>query len=197
MDFTIRKSSESCQVCERGFQSGEDHFSLVRFEETEPVRIDLCVDCFTHSERDPEREFAYWRTKRSDHAKPKRVVDFNTLRELFFRMAEQGSAEYQKTSYLLGLVLLRKRVLRLEEFVTENGIDYLVVTSRERPAPLKIEAPPLVAAEFDVLRERLQSLLDIDLEGEGIEDVGASRATAQPDAHDPEGDEPPEDATPA
>jgi len=163
MNYTIRKRSEGCARCERLFEAGDRLFSIILLEEEEPLRRDLCVACFEARDPDPDREFAYWKTRMSSQGAQRRLVDFNTLRELFFAMAERDSAEYRKICYLLGLVLIRKRVIKLQEFTSEGGLDYLVVTAKQREEPIRLEAPELRPEEFEELRERLKELLDMDL----------------------------------
>lgn len=167
MDYTIRKISEGCVRCEAAFAPGNQLYSLILLEEEEPVRQDLCVSCFEAREVNPDHEFAFWKTRRAESTQVRRMVDFNVLRELFFRMAERESPEYRKICYLLGLVLIRKRVVKLQEFTSENGIDYLVVTAKQRELPIRLEAPELRPEEFAELREHLVGLLDMDLGPEG------------------------------
>ncbi|MFH0946168.1 MAG: hypothetical protein V2A76_13290 [Planctomycetota bacterium] len=163
MDYTIRKISEGCVRCQAPFEAGNPLYSLILLEEEEPARLDLCVSCFELREADPEREFAFWRTRRAESTQVRRMVDFNLLRELFFRMAERESPEYRKICYLLGLVLIRKRVVKLQEFTSEGGVDYLVVTAKQREHPIRLEAPELRPEEFGELRDHLVGLLDMDL----------------------------------
>jgi hypothetical protein len=179
MEYKIRKTTGHCAKCEREIALGSEFFSLILLEQIEPARADYCVPCFEGSERDPAIEFAYWRTRRSGSGVAKRVIDFPTLRELFFKMTEQPGEEYRKLAYLLGLLLMRKKFLQLREFTSEGGRDYVVVASKDRPEPLKIEAPPLRAVEFAELRDRLRLLLDVEIEADGA-DPTASEESGEP-----------------
>jgi len=183
-EYSIRKSSEACATCETAFESEQELFSMIVLAEDEPARRDVCIPCFESREADSEREFAFWRTRRTESGPVRRPIDFNVLRDLFFRMVEHHGGEYGKLCYLLGLVLLRKRVVKLEEFVSDDGRDYLVVSSRTRPEPLRLEAPELVPAEFDELREKLMALLDVDLDDDMPTSADATAASA-PDAASP------------
>lgn len=169
MSYSIHKKSEGCDRCEKPFEESQRLFSVIHLADEEPQRCDYCADCFAGRDPDPEREFAYWKTTMSAEDAPRRVVDFATLRELFFRMAGQESGRYIKLNYLLALVLIRKRHLKLVEFTSENGVDYLVVTAQQREEPLRLEAPELLSSEFEELREKLRLLLDLDLEEGEIE----------------------------
>ncbi|MBI4881507.1 MAG: hypothetical protein HY812_17865 [Planctomycetes bacterium] len=166
MEYAITRSSGQCQRCAHPFAGGERFYSVIRLEDAAPARTDYCVPCFEKSERDPERDFAFWKTRKAEGQRARPAVDFKALRDLFFRMAERCTSEYQKLTYLLGLVLIRKRVVRLEKFVSEGGADYLVATTRERPEPLKIVAPELGREEIEELRGKLRALLEIDYEDE-------------------------------
>lgn len=164
MEYRIKKPLGACAICGVEFALGDALYSSILLEAAEPARRDFCVQCFQKVERAPDEEFAYWKTRRTVGEAKKRVIDFPTLRSLFFRMAEHSSPEYRKLTYLLGLLLLRKKFLQLHEFTSENGVDFVIVSTKERPEPLKIEAPSLAAAEFGELRERLRLLLDVDIE---------------------------------
>jgi hypothetical protein len=179
MDYSIRRSSDRCGACAHAFEVHEALYSTVRLESEEPARRDYCVECFQALPRDPSVEFAFWRTRRTADGRARRAIDFNSLRDLFFRMAEQHGDEYRKLCYLLGLVLIRKRFVRLEEFVTEDGRDFLVVSTPHRPEALRLEAPSLMPSEFGELRDKLRALLDIDFEDEG--GVSASPAPESTD----------------
>ena len=72
MDYKIRKMTGKCGRCEREIGNGEAHFSTILLEEIEPVRRDWCIACFEAVERDPNVEFAYWKTRRTSGSQPRR-----------------------------------------------------------------------------------------------------------------------------
>lgn len=176
MEYKIKKPLGACATCAREIAVGEPMISTVLLEATEPVRRDFCVACFESAVRQPADEFAYWRTKRAGAKETKRVIDFPTLKALFFRMTEQPGEEYRKICYLVALLLMRKKLLQLKEFVTEGGRDYVVLTAKDREGQLKIEAPNLRGEEFAEMREKLAMLLDVDLEGDGASVAAESGA---------------------
>lgn len=195
MEYRIRKTGELCVACQKSFGPGDELYSMVLLESEQPERRDLCPACFDAREQRPEQEFAYWRTRRTGEAKQRRAVDFNTLREFFFRMSGQEGSEYRKLTYLLGLILIRKRFIRLDGMVSEDGRDFMVVTSKVRPEPLRIEAPELATSEFGELTDRLKILLDMDFEPEL--ESGTAPAVSAAGAHGEQGaaSEPPREAS--
>lgn len=167
MEYKIRKSSYRCDRCDREFEKDEVYVSMVEIGEDELVRRDHCESCFEPPEGEAAESIAFWRARRSEVPEQKKSIDFATLRELFFKMVESSNEEYRKVRYLLGLVLIRKRFIKLKEFVTEEGNDFLIVTTKLRKEPLKLEAPELHPSEFGELKERLNWLLDVDFDEEG------------------------------
>lgn len=170
VEYRIRKSTFRCARCEREFELDEAYVSRVDIEEDELSRSDFCDGCFEAPTAEEAPRVAFWRSRRTVAPERKRSIDFPTLRELFFKMAESGAEDHRKVCYLLALVLIRKRFVKLREFVTEDGRDYLVVTTKQRPEPLRLEAPELHPNEFGELKHQLTYLLDVDFDDEGLPD---------------------------
>ncbi len=189
-DYRFKKSADVCSTCAREFNVGEIIVSTLSLAQDEPERKDACADCFAHASSadtaaTPESEFAHWRTKKTEVGRTRRKIDFPALRELFLRMLACPGAEYEKLCYLLGLVLLRKRALKLHEFVTDGGQDYLVVSVMPA-APdarrFRVVAPSLAPADVAELRARLNSLLDVDVNPEEGIELPASAAPSESEA---------------
>jgi hypothetical protein len=166
MDYKFGRSGESCSACGKTFEVQQPLHSMIVLAEERPARSDWCEACFVNANKDAPEVFAHWRTRKLQEGRARRQVDFATLRELFFRMAGKSGAEYTKLAYMLALLLLRKRFLKLQEFASENGVDYLVITAKQRVEPMRIEAPELQPDDFAALRDRLRVLLDFDMPDE-------------------------------
>lgn len=186
MEYKIRKSSYRCARCEREFELGEGYRSVLRLGAEEPERLDYCEPCF--EEPGDEDAVAHWRARRTEPPSRKKAVDFAMLRELFFKMVEHHGEEYAKVAYLLGLVLIRKRRLKLIEFATDDGVDYLVVTGPDRKEPIRVLAPELNRDEYGALRDKLTCLLDIEFDEEEPLRVPGDLIDAERDAADPVAD---------
>lgn len=180
-EFRLRRKSDWCAACQRTFEVGEPIYSCVVLEEDAPARVDRCSGCWEARDLS-EEAYASWRTRHRAGDERPRPIDFRALSELFLRMAERKKPEYRKLTYLLALLLLRKRVLRLVTFVTERSSDWLVVERRPTGERLRVEAPELGQSEIAELRARLRRLLDLDLsaEEEGV-GTGGQEALAPAD----------------
>jgi hypothetical protein len=166
MEWKISPGKEKCSSCDQDFQAGDSYFSTLRVTEEELARRDYCPACFETSgltETD-EAETVFWRTRMSDSdPERKRVVDFNILRELFFKMTSQPRPSFASLAYLVGLVLVRKKYLRFVDFVTRDGKDVMRVQRRRGEPCFDVEIPLLDADELAGLKDRLSDLLRADL----------------------------------
>jgi hypothetical protein len=184
MEYRFGRSGEACAGCNASFEVQQSLHSMIVLAEERPSRSDWCEPCFAaKTDKDAPEVFAHWRTRKLQEGRARRQVDFATLRELFFRMIGRSGAEYAKLAYMLALLLLRKRFLKLQEFASENGVDYLVITAKQRAEPMKIEAPELQPQDFEALRDRLRVLLDFDVQDE-IDTAFASPRAGDDDAND-------------
>lgn len=176
MEYRLKRSGEACGGCAAEFDVGQSMFSVLELAAEQPLRADYCEACFEKLRGEGREIYAFWKTRKTSEGRSRRVVDYPSLRELFFRMAQIEAVEYRKLAYLMALILVRKRFLVIKEFVTQGGVDYLVITAKDRPDALRIEAPELRGPEIAELTGRLRMLLDMDLEEVAPQTPGAAPA---------------------
>ena len=169
MEWKITKAQHLCAGCAREIAVGESFCSWIDLSEHEPVRFDSCDACFA-AQKWPDR--IYWRTRRQvPPAKPKKL-DYERLRDIFLKMLEkvreQPSENYRDLTYLMGLLLLRKRFYKLKAFETQDGRDVLVLAQPKTDVILTLDAPLLSEERVGVLRAKLAQLLDGAIEWEGV-----------------------------
>lgn len=160
-EWKISSGQDRCSSCERGFEVDQPYFSSIAVEPGGVMRRDFCTACFVPSEN---TDSIFWRTRMPDrNVERKNVVDFAVLRELFFKMVAQGDAAFVPMAYLVGLVLVRKKYLRLMDFLTSEGKDFMRVQRRRGEPHFDVEVPLLDAAAIEQLKTKLSDLLRADL----------------------------------
>jgi len=146
MEWKINPGKEQCGACAYGFTAGDPYYSLLKLDEAEILRDDLCVDCFKPKDLESRK-----------------IVDFGVLRELFFKMVSHEGGAFVSMAYLIGLVLIRKRYLRLVDFVTVDEKDLMRVQRRRGEPTFDVEVPLLDAGMIALLKDKLSNLLKADL----------------------------------
>lgn len=161
MEWKINPGKEQCGACAYSFTTGDPYYSLLKLDKTEVLRDDLCTACF---KPDEQGDAIFWRTKMVEKdLESRKIVDFGVLRELFFKMVSHGGGAFVSMAYLIGLVLIRKRYLRLVDFVTVDDRDLMRVQRRRGEPTFDVEVPLLDTEMIASLKDKLSNLLKADL----------------------------------
>ncbi len=170
-EWKIHRRDERCARCERVFEHEERHFSILLLGDEGFSREDRCTGCFERDGAQPN-DLVFWRTRHRSAGRRGLAIDFESIEHLFFAL--QGRAvegpEREKLAelcYLLALLLLRKKRLKLVRIRREPGGECLVVRRPRRTEEHEI-------AVFDLTPERAESLrgeLEKIFEGAGSLDL--------------------------
>jgi len=162
-EYKIEASSRKCHTCGRVFVVNDDYYSaVVETQEDLFARQDFCPDCWN-----PEHSyFSFWKTRVPQAQEPSRgprFVDMERLLQLFQRLEENQEEQAQRFRYVLALVLMRKRRLRLLSSRPLKGGNGEELTVREVGAGREyvITCPSLSETELGSVADRLREILDM------------------------------------
>jgi hypothetical protein len=164
-DWRMTRAGEACSGCAAPFAADEDVFSLLRFAGNELQRGDLCRGCF--DARDPAADVVWWRTRARKRAAALRV-DFDLLLAAMARLAEDARATARDLAFLLALLLVRHRRLRLLRVEKRRGCEVLILRKVRTTREFPVESRELDEEQRQRLRARLAELMDPTREG-GLE----------------------------
>lgn len=136
-----------------------------------PRRVDLCASCT--SSRAPSEAF-FWRHQLPEGDRAHPVVDYGMLREIFERLLDRPGEVYRRLSYLVALVLIRKRQLRLKTFEVREKREVMIVSRGAGHEDLIVPAPYLSAEDLVDTRELLMRLMAADLPEGDLSDFQAA-----------------------
>lgn len=156
LDFEVRNCSRSCAATERALGPGDTYFSVIQAEGADVVRLDYSAEAW---EGPPEDSLGWWRSKvpTRDGSTPK-LAPTDVMLNLFGTLADREADE--EFRYLLGLLLMRRRVIRREDsFQNEAGKEVLLIF-----CPRRNERSELIVSEPNaegavLLQERMVELL--------------------------------------
>jgi hypothetical protein len=176
-DWKLPSAVERCSTCAAELQAGQPVTSVIRLAADGPGRQDLCATC--GQTVGSEAEVFFWRRQRPATKTRQAIVDYTLLRELFSRLLERPGALYERLSYLVALVLIRKRHLRLRGFEPRAGREVMLVTRGAGEPALEVPAPYLTPEDMVEVRAHLNRLLQADLPDDLLADPdrGESAAT--------------------
>jgi len=171
--WKLPRPGDCCATCEQPLAAGALFTTVVRFMAEAPLREDLCAACGERAVADPE--VCFWTHRRPESGSQRAVVDYAMLRELFGRMLQRPDDVYRRLSYLVALVLIRKRFLRLVGFQRRAGREVMVVTRGAGQPTVDVPAPLLTAEDLGQVRDQLAQLLNADLADHDLPELAAIR----------------------
>jgi len=111
-DWKITSRTPECSACGRTFPEGERHVSSLSLQGEELQRTDACEGCFR-----PEagrEELFFWFTRTRPGSRRALEFDLPTLEQLFLRLEGRTEKRIREMRYVLCLILMRKRRLKLQ-----------------------------------------------------------------------------------
>jgi len=180
-DYKISPSARTCQACRRRFGVGDEYYSAVVEAEGDDLlaRRDFCPDCWAPDAADAY--FSFWKTRvpepPADRRSGPRLVDLDRLLQLFDHLAAADEEHARRFRYVLALVLMRKRRLRLvasRRLAAGQGEE---LTLREVGSQRQhtVRCPSLSEDEIRSVTDRLGDILDMPQRWDEL-DAGAEPA---------------------
>ncbi|QGJ70363.1 Hypothetical protein PBC10988_20580 [Planctomycetales bacterium 10988] len=156
MQYTVQGCTRRCAASERELQPGETYYSVV-FEEGELLkRLDYAADAW---DGPPEGAVAWWKSKLPEakqDATPK-IDPQEALLNLFAKLYEEQKRE--DLLYVLSLLMLRKRVFRLEQSA-ENGSEGMCLFCPQAEAVYLVKEVELTSEQLQALQNELDQYLE-------------------------------------
>jgi hypothetical protein len=169
-DWRIHRREPRCGRCERAFAEGEAIFSLLFFEADVLRREDRCQGCFDGSAPAGPDPLIFWRTRHDPDRRARFAVDFEAIEELFLALDGRAEGRLPELRYLLTLLLLRKKRLKLVG-VRRHGADETLCVRRPRRAEeFEVRVFELDAERAATLKAELARVF----EGADVEALGTS-----------------------
>jgi len=156
MDYDVQRSTRHCNATGREFAPGEIYYSVLMAEGAELKRNDYAADVW---QGPPEGAVGWWKSQIPDHtAARKRWAPNDVMLNFWDELAEQ--ADRQDMRYVLTLLLIRRRVFRLEEETRDaEGREVVAVYCPRRESTYRVLAVSPEGSRIDQIQEELAALL--------------------------------------
>ena len=154
MDYEVKSCSRRCAASGRELVPGEECYAVLYETDNGWKREDYALDSW---EGASEEAVAWWRTSvpKRDGSGKKQTPNEALLS--FFQELHAGG-ERPETLYVLALLLMRRRVLRLEDARPEDPQTMRFHSARE-DVVYPVKAMDLTSAQATAIQEELEKLL--------------------------------------
>jgi hypothetical protein len=110
LDFEVQRCTRSCAATERALEPGDECYSVLEIAGANVVRKDYCSEAWKGA---PDAAFGWWKSRVPElTAKKIKLAPDDVLLELFDQLGDKS--EQQDLRYVLALLLVRRRVLRVD-----------------------------------------------------------------------------------
>jgi hypothetical protein len=124
LDFEIQRPGRRCAKSDREFSPGETFYSALVAEGGDVVRRDFSAEAW---EGPPAQTIGWWKCQMPGGGTRRVNWAPNDVLQEYFQQLE-GQADKQDVRYILTLLMIRRRILRLEDTEQdEAGREVLVV----------------------------------------------------------------------
>jgi len=191
--WSFRGRHGTCAACERAFEDEEPHFSALSVRDEELAREDLCRACWPERGAAPQGErpapLFWWRTRHQVARRRGLALDFQAIEGLFLALEGRPEVHLRELRYVLCLLLMRKRRLKIERIVRDEAGEAMLVRRPRRKEALRVFVFDFDAGRMEALREELRRVIELD--------SGGTAESAAADSPRPAGSPGPGDETQA
>lgn len=159
-DFDVKSCTRTCATSGVDLQPGQVCYSVIKSDGVETVREDYSAEHWqaptNENEEDPV--LGWWRFEIPDKEDGKvKLAPNEVLLNLFTELADQP--EQVTFRYVLGLLLIRRRVLTLQETLVHAEGETMVLSCNRRGEEYRLSAVTPSAEEAEQMQERINQLL--------------------------------------
>jgi hypothetical protein len=160
--YEVARPHGRCSGCEGTIEPKAKFFAALRETQEGFERLDLCPGCWGGF--DQASALAFWQAVMPEPQQKKRLfVDDEVLCGLFERLAEATEPNKLNFRFVLGLILMRKRLLVYEQSRVEEDREIWSVRFRGRDDRLDLLNPKLDEQQVAEVSQQLGEILNEEL----------------------------------
>ena len=163
--WTISRRQGRCAETGRDFDEGERHTSVLAVRDGALERADLCVEAWEalHARieaGEEQRPLFHWFTRHQVERKKTVQLDLESLDGLFVELEGREEQQVRELRYVLCLLLMRKRRVKVEKVLREGDEEAFLVKRPRDERRFKVHVYDFEADRLDEVRAQLQAVFD-------------------------------------
>jgi hypothetical protein len=157
--YAIARTSGACAVTQRAFAPGEKFMAALRETPVGFERVDVSVERWNDFAKDDL--VAFWQaTMPQGNQKKPLFVDDTVLCDLFERLADVQEPAKLNFRFVLGLILMRKRLLQYDTTRRDGDAEFWQVKLKGREGALEMLNPHLDESQMQDVGQQLGEILN-------------------------------------
>jgi hypothetical protein len=160
--YEVARPLGKCALCSKPIDPSSKYVAALGETPTGFVRTDCCLECWPKHER--KDIVAFWQTIMPRPEQKKKIfVDDAVLCELFERLGTVTEAPKLSFRFVLGLILMRKRLVLYESTRIDGDREIWVVRMKGRDDMLDLLNPKLDENQIREVSQQLGEILHQEL----------------------------------
>ena len=164
-EWNIQSRAHACQACERHFIDRQPYHTLLFDLKSEIQRQDICEPCWAsnHSEnaRDRKGFISHWQgVYEAPPARPPEAIQRENAESVLRKLMELNDPKYAAASYILAVMLERKRLLKIKEQFRREGRRIFVYEQPGTGDIFTIPDPDLQLNQLEEVQRDVADLLE-------------------------------------
>jgi len=161
--YSVSRPGGKCAATGRDIAPGDKFMALVKETPLGLERLDFTLEGWEQA--DKTDTLAYWQAvmPQPDQVKKKPFVDDEILVGLFERLAQTAEENKLHFRFVLGLILMRKRLLVYETTEVVEGVESWTMKVKGRDDRLKMVNPKLTEDQVKAVSAQLGEIMNEEL----------------------------------
>jgi len=164
-NWNIRSRGHVCGECEAVFADEEACHTLLLDQAHEYQRLDLCGSCweaqFAEGANHRKGFISHWQgTYEAPPENPPDAIEKETAETLLRKLMETNDERWREASYILAVMLERKRLLKVKEQLHEEGRRIFIYEQPTSGDLFTIPDPDLKLEELEQVQIEVAALLE-------------------------------------
>jgi hypothetical protein len=168
-DWNIQGRSHACQACEKPFSNKQTYHTLLALERHELARQDVCGACwsaqFAEGAKDRKGFISHWVGEyQAPPPPPPEPIQKETAETLLRKLMEKNDPEFRAASFILAVMLERKKLLKVKAQMKENGVRVFVYEQPKTGDLFTIPDPNLQLTQLEAVQRQVAQLMETGVE---------------------------------
>lgn len=173
-DWNIRSRAHECGECNTGFEDKQSYRTLLFHGEAEFERLDLCNNCWEQNHKDDFKTrsgfLSVWQGVYKAPPPPTPdAIQKDTAEGLLRKLVALNDPQFLSASYILAVMLERKRIIKVKDQVREDGRRIFIYEQPKTGDVFSIPDPALKLDELASVQIQVADLMENGLPGERTE----------------------------
>ena len=164
-EWNIQSRAHACQACEKHFADKQHYHTILLDLKHEIQRRDLCEACWKqeHGEGAADRKgfISHWQgVYEAPPPAPPEAIQKENAESLLRKIMESNDAKYAAASYILAVMLERKRILKVKEQFKRDEQRIFVYEQPKTGDIFTIPDPGLQLNQLEAVQRDVAALLE-------------------------------------